>query len=480
MSNIAYGKGPKDSNIPAASQSPESLLMSDSIIKMNVGCTNLPKLDYYSDSDPMVVMLIPDKIKGGYVEVDRTEIIQNTENPTFVHFFQALYRFETQQPLRFEIYDSDSNSNSLSHQEYIGKVDTDVFTIISNLQAKQEFKIESKYNEDSKLIIVAEQHIESKEVVEMLISVKDLKRMRTFSRNRPFFTITKANESGVEIPVYRSEVVPKCVSCTFNRFIVPLNAFCDGNLDTPMTIKVSDYHNFDPAKDIGAFQASVKDLLEKKTYELQPTKPVPNSANKNSENKSKKKKDTLGSVTIMEMRVRKQPNFLNYLEGGLKIKLITAVDFTGSNGNPKEYGSTHYIGSTPNQYQQSIQRVGQILCPYDSDQKFTVFGFGGVYKGFTSDCFPLNGNKEKPEVYSLEEILDVYKHSILKYDLSGPTNFAKIIKKSIEISERNWKESKSYTILLIMTDGIISDFKATADLIVKGSELPLSIIIVGV
>ncbi len=37
-----------------------------------------------------------------------------------------------------------------------------------------------------------------------------------------------------------------------------------------------------------------------------------------------------------------------------------------------------------------------------------------------------------------------------------------------------------YTILLIMTDGQINDMNLTKDLIVAGSYLPLSVIIVGV
>ena len=40
--------------------------------------------------------------------------------------------------------------------------------------------------------------------------------------------------------------------------------------------------------------------------------------------------------------------------------------------------------------------------------------------------------------------------------------------------------NQQYNILLIITDGIISDLQKTIDQIVYGSELPLSIIIVGV
>jgi vacuolar-type H+-ATPase subunit F/Vma7 len=46
----------------------------------------------------------------------------------------------------------------------------------------------------------------------------------------------------------------------------------------------------------------------------------------------------------------------------------------------------------------------------------------------------------------------------------------------LEVSQNNQK----YLILLIITDGIINDMQKTIDEIVRGSSLPLSIIIVGV
>jgi len=40
--------------------------------------------------------------------------------------------------------------------------------------------------------------------------------------------------------------------------------------------------------------------------------------------------------------------------------------------------------------------------------------------------------------------------------------------------------NQKYTILLILTDGVINDIDATIDEVVKASNLPLSIIIVGI
>lgn len=64
----------------------------------------------------------------------------------------------------------------------------------------------------------------------------------------------------------------------------------------------------------------------------------------------------------------------------------------------------------------------------------------------------------------------------------GPTNFAEIISavngrcEASEVSAYN----QQYQILLMITDGVISDFQKTVDEIVRASELPMSIVIVGV
>ena len=73
---------------------------------------------------------------------------------------------------------------------------------------------------------------------------------------------------------------------------------------------------------------------------------------------------------------------------------------------------------------------------------------------------------------------------IKRVDLSGPTSFAPIIRKSIEIIEKNrLSQSKMvYHILIIIADGNVSaeHEEDTAKAIADASNYPLSIVIVGV
>ena len=79
-------------------------------------------------------------------------------------------------------------------------------------------------------------------------------------------------------------------------------------------------------------------------------------------------------------------------------------------------------------------------------------------------------------------MVDAYKNALKNVNLYGPTNFAPTVELICDMAEqaRVTQNNQKYFILLIITDGIINDMQKTIDQIVRGSTLPLSIVIVGV
>ena len=68
---------------------------------------------------------------------------------------------------------------------------------------------------------------------------------------------------------------------------------------------------------------------------------------------------------------------LTILQGGCLLNFVVGIDFTGSNGDPRDPSSLHYLGgAVPNQYTQAITAVGNVIQDYDSDQMYPAFGFG--------------------------------------------------------------------------------------------------------
>ncbi|XP_020776434.2 copine-3-like, partial [Boleophthalmus pectinirostris] len=85
-------------------------------------------------------------------------------------------------------------------------------------------------------------------------------------------------------------------------------------------------------------------------------------------------------------------------------------------------------------------------------------------------------------VAGIEGVVESYRRVLPQLRLSGPTNFSPIINHvaSIAATAAAHNTASQYFVLLILTDGEITDLDQTRDAIVRSSALPLSIIIVGV
>ena len=86
---------------------------------------------------------------------------------------------------------------------------------------------------------------------------------------------------------------------------------------------------------------------------------------------------------------------------------------------------------------------------------------------------------EKIECDGIPGILKAYRESFPRLKLSGPTIFSNVIQ-TVSAMAASEVGNQTYTVLLILTDGVICDMKNTIDCIVNGCALPLSIVIVGV
>jgi hypothetical protein len=180
----------------------------------------------------------------------------------------------------------------------------------------------------------------------------------------------------------------------------------------------------------------------------------------------------------------KNYSFIDYLRGGMQINLTVAIDFTGSNGNPNQVNSLHYLGPNANQYETAIRACGDIVAYYDYDQRFPVYGFGGKFYGNPNvdHCFPLNCNPNDPEIEGIDGILQTYRTVLSNTILYGPTYFHFFIDRlNAQVKEDIARENyNNYNILMILTDGIIEDMDDTINSLVEASFLPISVIIIGI
>ena len=178
--------------------------------------------------------------------------------------------------------------------------------------------------------------------------------------------------------------------------------------------------------------------------------------------------------------IYKNPSFLDFIKNGVRIKLSIGIDYTESNLVPSDPNSLHYLGENMNDYEQAIQSCGMICAYYDYNQQFPVYGFGAFINGRpqANMCFNINF-KDNPEVYTINNVLNEYRNSFNFIRLAGPTNFSPLIQNVVDKIKRE-NNPIQYHILLILTDGIINDLQQTIDILVEGSFLPLSVIIIGI
>ncbi|XP_039338119.1 copine-9 isoform X5 [Mauremys reevesii] len=132
-------------------------------------------------------------------------------------------------------------------------------------------------------------------------------------------------------------------------------------------------------------------------------------------------------------------------------------------------------------YAMALKAVGEIIQDYDSDKLFPAYGFGAKIPpdGSISHQFPLNSDMENPSCMGIDGVLESYFQSLRTVQLYGPTNFAPVINQVARLAAQV-TDGSQYYVLLIVTDGVISDMMQTKEAIVTASALPMSIIIVGV
>lgn len=433
------------------------------IIEMSISCKNLPKHDIIAKHNSICVLFT--KQNGSYVETDRTEPVLNNPNPQYFKLFKTLYIFESYQPLRFEIYNTTSQDSILKYHDLIGYCETTVQNIVSNQEQEIVLDLEhdDKNGNRGQLIIKSQQTKESNVQIQGQIEVKNLKKVKTFAKNNPFFEILRPVESGGEIPVYRSEVKKKCFSCSFKKFSLIAQNLCYGSLDHQITIKFYDYRkNKDPLI-IGSCKDSVNSFIESvgTTHEI-----ISEVTNKK-----------VGDFLFKSIEIVQTPTFVDYLRSGIKLTMVTCIDFCCIDDNVSLHHISKRDPNSMNEYEKCISAVGSILTKYDATQEFEVYGYGLKLKNSEVQNFhPLSSEK----VNGLNGILEVYRKSLDSISFSVPCNLEPSITNVAEKAIKSFSQSKTYTILLILSSGHISDIQKTKDAIVQASDAPLSVIIVGV
>uniref|UniRef100_A0A3P9HL04 Copine-8 n=1 Tax=Oryzias latipes TaxID=8090 RepID=A0A3P9HL04_ORYLA len=460
-----YDFDPITGNIPATK------------VEITVSCRHLLDKDTFSKSDPMCVLYTQGVETKQWREFGRTEVIDNTLNPDFVRKYILDYFFEEKQNLRFDLYDVDSKSPDLSKHDFLGQVFCTLGEIVGSPASRLEKPLGGIPGKKCGTIILSAEELSNcRDSATMQFCANKLDKKDFFGKSDPFMVFYRSNEDGTFTICHKTEVVKNTLNPVWQPFTIPVRALCNGDYDRTIKVEVYDWDRDGSHDFIGDFTTSYRELARGQSqfnvYEVINTK----------KKMKKKKYVNSGTVTLLSFSVESEFTFLDYIKGGTQINFTVAIDFTASNGNPSQSTSLHYMNPYQlNAYAMALKAVGEIIQDYDSDKMFPALGFGAKLPpdGRVSHEFPLNGNLENPYCNGIEGILEAYHESLKTVQLYGPTNFAPVVNHVARYAAAV-QDGSQYFVLLIITDGVISDMAQTKEAIVNAAKLPMSIIIVGV
>ncbi|CAM4723444.1 unnamed protein product [Leuciscus chuanchicus] len=446
-------------------------------VELTVSCENLLDMDVGSKSDPLCVLL--NASGNQWFEVDRTERVKNCLNPKFAKKFVVDYYFEIVQKLRFAVYDIDNKTIDLSDDDFLGEFECSLGQIVSSSKLTRPLVLKNKKPAGKGTITISAEEIKDNRVVNFEVEARKLDKKDFLGKSDPYLEFYRQTETGWQL-AHRTEVVKYNLNPCWRPFKVPLRSLCAGDMDKPIKVECYDYDNDGSHDLIGIFETTMKRLQTA-------SRSAPAEFDCINSKKKQKKKNykNSGVVSVKVCQITREYTFLDYIMGGCQINFTVGVDFTGSNGDPRLPDSLHFISPQGvNEYLSAIWSVGLVVQDYDSDKMFPAFGFGAQIPPSwqVSHEFPLNFNPANPFCAGVEGVVEAYRMCLPQVKLYGPTNFAPIINHVARFAQQalQQKTASQYYVLLIITDGVITDMDQTRGAIVAASRLPMSIIIVGV
>uniref|UniRef100_A0A3B4H617 Copine-5-like n=1 Tax=Pundamilia nyererei TaxID=303518 RepID=A0A3B4H617_9CICH len=380
----------------------------------------------------------------------RTEVIDNTLNPDFVRKYILDYFFEEKQNLRFDVYDIDSKSPDLAKHDFLGQVFCTLGEIVGSPASRLEKPLGGIPGKKCGTVILSAEELGNcRDYATMQFCANKLDKKDFFGKSDPFMVFYRSNEDGTFTICHKTEVVKNTLNPVWEPFSIPVRALCNGDYDRTIKVEVYDWDRDGSHDFIGEFTTSFKELCRGQNQ-----------------------------LNVYEVINLLGPFFPS------QVSLLSFMTLTSLflKGNPSQSTSLHYMNPYQmNAYAMALKAVGEIIQDYDSDKMFPALGFGAKLPPDwrVSHEFPLNGNVDNPYCNGMEGILEAYHQSLKTVQLYGPTNFAPVVNHVARYAAAV-QDGSQYFVLLIITDGVISDMAQTKEAIVNAAKLPMSIIIVGV
>mmetsp|Transcript_5051 Transcript_5051/g.8670 ORF Transcript_5051/g.8670 Transcript_5051/m.8670 type:complete len:593 (-) Transcript_5051:755-2533(-) len=479
------------------------------------------------------VSLDPDS----HASSDSTETVYKSSSPNYTTSFPLEYEEGSQLMIYVDVYackGSGIMSDSSPELKWIGRVNYNVQDILDGNPSQTKARslpkggtiyaqIEREFSGDNNLTLRLRAHslvFTNSRLRNSLVATTTLGKPSTyFELSRP-----AKSSSSSWIVVYRSNSIRESTTPMWDKATIDLNSICSDEI-LRISVKKEEKKK---CKEIGSFETTIQCMTEscqidehmRSSFVLQPTStrgPRGRQSNKKTgqitvvsaymqrrdevlnEIRQKSQKLILdhylssGENNPLQEISTSNSKFSDYVDAGLDIGLCVAIDFTSSNGDPQKPGTLHFIrDGMSNDYIDAIESIGSAVEKYSKSKESPVWGFGAK---FPSDVSPELAVEELPvrHIFQCGEvesatgtpgIVDAYRYVFeLGFHMSGPTVMLPVINAAAFRADKIHKDPSKqlkYTVLLILTDGVVNDLDSTKKFISNCRHLPLSFVVVGI
>jgi hypothetical protein len=276
-------------------------------------------------------------VTNGFVQIGKTEAIQNNNAPSFKTTINATYCFEKDQKVKFEVNDDDGGNNF----DIIGHVETTMANIMGSRGQTftADLTMPGKEVSRGKIIVRAESLNHSNKEVSLQFSAMNLLNKTSGCGGMceeiipMIMHIRRATGADGKTfnNVWSSQVMQGTVNPVFPAFSAKLMHICNSNEDLPIRYVYSTHEG----RDIGYAETTIAKQSD-----------APLLFFKRCDNDS-----PAGELKFSKCQVVEKPSFVEILQAGWQLSLAVAIDYTASNGNGDR--SLHAQNEN-NQYFQAI------------------------------------------------------------------------------------------------------------------------------
>jgi len=426
------------------------------LVNLFVRAEGLPDVGFLTKTDPMCVLYVGDECENEYA---RTEVCWNYLNPWWVRPFTLFVDPANPLLLNFEIYDVNSNSSVLKAQKFLGSAQIDFYNIINEPTKRVRIEIDNGKENDGLigyLIIAAFDY--SPSVIGgnyFRFGLEDfVSNSRTFLKANPFFVIERLHKPSMEyVPVYKSCVHKKCAECEWNNIFLMNQFIYHNEIDSDLRICLYDFFERDTDCLVGSFKTNIVELKVNGNMRF-------SILDKNGR--------SIGFFSVAFIKEDKEMVLNDFRFRGIGFSTVFGIDFSNTPYN--NIGTTnHYI-----HFDQGIFSYSNAINDVYDALRLLINGKRIKSIGFNETAFLIGEETNM----SIKKLLNEYNTFKCGNVFANRAKLSEAFQMMTCDSKQMWIDHKSLSILIFLTNGIISDIQKFIDLLVDSEDSPIITIVV--